>query len=111
MAIKRIWHGWTTPEKADKYQNLLHHEVFPGIEAKDLPGYMSIELLRRDLDDEVEFVTIMTFRSLQNVIDFQGDDYTHCSVPEAAQKLLKRWDQASSHYEAVEKRTYVQSDV
>ncbi|NNE64260.1 MAG: antibiotic biosynthesis monooxygenase [Gammaproteobacteria bacterium] len=110
MAIKRIWHGWTTPENANKYRNLLHDEVFPGIEAKNIPGYMGIELLRRDLDDEVEFITIMTFQSIQNVIDFQGDDYARCYVPEAAQKVLKRWDQTSSHYEAVEKRTYVQND-
>jgi len=69
MATKRVWHGWTTPENADKYQNLLHDEVFPGIEAKKIPGYRSIELFRRDKGDEVEFVTIMTFDSLQNVID------------------------------------------
>jgi len=35
MAIKRVWHGWTIPENADKYQKLLHDEVFPGIEAKN----------------------------------------------------------------------------
>ena len=62
MAIKRVWHGWTTPENAEKYQNLLHNEVFPGIEGRNITGYQSIELFRRDLDDEVEFVTIMTFR-------------------------------------------------
>jgi len=33
MRIKRIWHGWTSTENADKYQNLLHNEVIPGIEA------------------------------------------------------------------------------
>ncbi len=75
MAIKRIWHGWATPENADKYQTLLYNEIFPGIEAKKIPGYQSIELLRWDTGDEVEFVTIMTFDSLQNVIDFQGEDY------------------------------------
>ncbi|MCH9652181.1 MAG: antibiotic biosynthesis monooxygenase [Deltaproteobacteria bacterium] len=106
MAVKRIWHGWTTLENADNYRKLLHDEVFPGIEAKRIPGYMSIELLRRDLEDEVEFITIMTFQSLQNVIDFQGEDYSRCYVPNEAQKLLKRWDQFSSHYEAVECRSY-----
>jgi len=110
MAIKRIWHGWTTPENADKYRKLLHDEVFPGIEAKNIPGYVSIELLRRDLDDEVEFITIMTFQSLKNVIDFQGEDYARCYVPEEAQKVLKRWDQFSSHYEATESRNYDQQD-
>lgn len=106
MAIKRIWHGWTTPQNADTYRKLLHDEVFPGIEAKEIPGYLGIELLRRDLEDEVEFVTIMTFQSLRNVIDFQGEDYARCYVPQAAQKVLKRWDPVSSHYEAIEARDY-----
>ena len=106
MAIKRIWHGWTTLENADIYRKLLHDEVFPGIEAKKIPGYLGVELLRRDLADEVEFITIMTFQSIQNVIDFQGEDYARCYVPKEAQKVLKRWDEFSSHYEAIEKRNY-----
>lgn len=106
MAIKRVWHGWTTPDNADRYQSLLQNEVFPGIEAKKIPGYQRIELMRRELSGEVEFITIMTFESLQNVIDFQGDDYTRSYVPEAAQLILKRWDQVSVHYESVEVRSY-----
>ena len=106
MAIKRIWHGWTTRENADTYENLLRDDVFPGIEAKKIPGYRSIELLRRDLGDEVEFITIMTFDALQNVIDFQGEDYRHAYVPDAARKVLRRWDQMSDHYEVKETRVY-----
>jgi heme-degrading monooxygenase HmoA len=106
MATKRIWHGWTTLENADTYQQLLHDEIFPGIEAKNIPGYQKIELFRMDLDDEVEFVTIMTFDSLQNVIDFQGEDYKKCYVPDAAQRELKHWNQESAHYETIETRNY-----
>ena len=106
MAIKRIWHGWTTKENADKYQNILHKEVLPSIEAKKIPGYKKIEVLRIDLEDEVEFITIMTFESLQNVKDFQGEDYKRCYVPDAAKQLLKRWDQESVHYDLVETRKY-----
>lgn len=106
MAIKRIWHGWTTKENADKYHNILSKEVLPGIEAKNIPGYNQIEVLRIDLEDEVEFVTIMTFESLKNVIDFQGENYKRCYVPDAAQKVLKRWDQESIHYELIETRVY-----
>lgn len=106
MAIKRVWHGWTAPENADAYQKLLKEEIFPGIEAKQISGYQRIELFRRDLQDEVEFVTIMTFESLQNVIDFQGEDYTRCYVPDSAQKVLKHWDSHSAHYEAIEQRIY-----
>jgi len=106
MAIKRIWHGWTTPQNADEYQTLLHNEIFPGIEAKNISGYQSVELLRCEAGDEVEFVTIMTFDSLQNVIDFQGENYNRCYVPDAAQEVLKRWDETSAHYDTVEYRNY-----
>ena len=106
MSIKRVWHGWTTKENADKYQNILNQEVLPSIEAKKIPGYKKIEVLRIELEDEVEFVTIMTFESLQNVIDFQGENYKRCYVPDVAQKVLKSWDQESTHYELIETRKY-----
>ena len=106
MSIKRVWHGWTTLENAEAYENLLNTEVFPSIEAKNIPGYRGIELWRRELDDEVEFITVMSFDSIDNVIDFQGEDYARSYVPDAAQKVLKRWDQISSHYETREERVY-----
>ena len=108
MAVKRVWHGQATQENADKYQNLLSDEVFPGIEAKKIPGFRSIELFRRNLGDEVEFVTTMTFDSLKNVIDFQGEDYERCYVPDPAKLVLQRWDQVAAHYEAIEFRKYKQ---
>ena len=61
--VGRIWHGWTTPENADVYENLLKSEIFPGIAAKNVPGYREIQLFRRPLADEVEFITIMWFDS------------------------------------------------
>ena len=53
--IARLWHGWTTPENADIYENLLKTEIFPGIAAKGVAGYRGIRLLRRAQDEEVEF--------------------------------------------------------
>jgi len=106
MSIKRIWHGWTTREQADVYQELLHREVFPGIESKGIKGYRGVELFRRELRDETEFMTIMTFDTLDSVIAFNGKDYETCYVPGNAQKLLKRWDQVSLHFQMVEKRIY-----
>ncbi|MDH5752172.1 MAG: antibiotic biosynthesis monooxygenase [Deltaproteobacteria bacterium] len=106
MTIKRIWHGWTSPENADFYESLLQKEIFPGIENRNIPGYRSIELLRREHDHEVEFVTIMTFDSIQNVIDFQGKDYTRCYVPQSAREVLSRWDEHSGHYLLREERIY-----
>ena len=106
MPIKRIWHGWTTADNANAYESIVQNEVFPSIEAKEIPGYRSIELLRRELDDEVEFITIMTVDSIQNVIAFQGEDYQRCYVPAVAQKVLKRWDPVSEHFDLIGIRSY-----
>ena len=76
------------------YENLLRTEIFPGIAAKNIPGYRSIELLRRPVGDEVEFITVMRFESLQSVKDFVGEDYETAYVPEKAQKVLSRFRRA-----------------
>jgi hypothetical protein len=101
MAIKRIWHGWTTPENAEAYGRVLLGEVIPGIEAKGIEGYRGIEVLRREHPTETEFITIMTFDSLQNVIDFQGEDYERSYVPAVAQEVLSRWDTRARHFEVL----------
>jgi len=106
MTIKRIWRGWTSFENADIYRALLKDTIFPLIASKNISGYKSIELFRRDLETEVEFTTIMTFETLKNVIEFQGQDYQRAHVPEAAQKVLKRWDKVCTHHEALEMRRY-----
>lgn len=104
--IKRIWHGWTTPENADTYENLLKEEIFEGIASKEIVGYQGIQLLRLAKEDEVEFVTIMTFDSIDAVKNFMGEDYTTAYVPDAARKILKRFDAHSQHYEVREERMY-----
>ena len=104
--IIRIWHGWTTPENATAYENLLKSEVFKGIADKSIAGYEKIELVRRDLGDEVEFVTIMRFKSLDAVRQFVGEDYEQAYVPAEARKILKRFDARSQHYELRETIDY-----
>jgi len=97
--ICRIWHGWTTPENADAYEQLLRAEIFQGIAERRIPGYHGIELLRRPLADLVEFVTVMRFDSLDAVRVFAGPDYEVAVVPPKARALLEGFDQRSAHYE------------
>jgi antibiotic biosynthesis monooxygenase (ABM) superfamily enzyme len=97
--ISRIWHGWTTPVNADKYEALLKEEIFVGIENRQIPGFRSIQLLRREVGAEVEFVTIMSFDSLDAVREFVGEDYQAAVVPEKARTVLSRFDEESQHYE------------
>jgi len=104
--IYRIWHGWTTQENADTYENLLKREIFPTIASKKISGYRGIQLLRRQLDNEVEFITIMQFDSLAAVKQFAGEDYEKSYVPEKAKKVLLKHDDRSQHYEIKESITY-----
>lgn len=97
--IRRVWHGWTAPERAEAYERLLREEVFPSIAAKEIPGYLGIELLRRDAGDETEFVTLMLFDSWEAVRAFAGEDPEAAWVPPEARALLSRCDERSRHYE------------
>jgi len=97
--ISRIWHGYTTKANADAYEGLLKKEIFTGIENRKLKGYKGIQLLRRDIANEVEFITIMWFDSIDAVRDFAGNDYEQAVVPAAARSILSRFDERSQHYE------------
>lgn len=97
--IARIWHGWTTPANADRYEALLRDEVFVGIRRRAIDGFRAIELLRCDSAHDVEFVTVMRFDSLDAVRAFAGDDYEVAVVPPRARALLSRFDERSRHYE------------
>ena len=102
--ISRIWRGWTTVRNADAYEGLLKAEIFTGIVARGISGFQGIDLLRREVDEGVEFVTIMWFDSLLAVRTFAGDDYERAVVPAKARQLLLRFDECSAHYEVRERR-------
>ena len=44
--ICRLWHGWTAPERADRYERLLREEIFAGIAERAIDGFQGIELRR-----------------------------------------------------------------
>lgn len=97
--ISRIWHGWTNPSNADAYETMLKEEIFAGILKRNIRGFKSIQLLRRDAGEEVEFITVMVFETLDAVREFAGEDYERAVVPESARAVLSRFDERSQHYE------------
>jgi hypothetical protein len=97
--ISRIWHGWTSPSNADAYESLLKTEIFVGIKDRHIAGYRGIQLFRRKSGEEVEFVTLMWFDSIDAVRVFAGEDCEVAVVPPKARTLLSRFDARSQHYE------------
>jgi hypothetical protein len=104
VTICRLWRGWTTPDNAGAYEQVVRGEVIPGIEARSIPGFRHIDLMKRDLDDEVEFQTLMWFDSLEAIKSFMGEDYALSHVPAAAQAVLKRFDERAAHFEVIDRR-------
>ena len=96
--IARVWHGYTKPEHAGGYEALLKPELLPGISKKK--GYKGSYLLRRNLDAEVEFITILLFDSPDDIRAAAGHaDYETAIIPEERRRYLARWDAKAAHYE------------
>jgi antibiotic biosynthesis monooxygenase (ABM) superfamily enzyme len=102
--ICRLWRGWTTPENASAYERVVRDTVIPEIEARKIPGFRHIDLMKRDFGQEIEFQTLMWFDSLESIRAFMGEDYSVSHVPKAARAVLKRFDERASHYEVIDRR-------
>ena len=95
--IARIWHGWTKPADAKAYENMLRNEIFSSIAARKIPGYHGAELFIREDGNEVEFVTLLRFDSMEGVREFAGADETRPVIYPGAERLLTRMER-SVHY-------------
>jgi antibiotic biosynthesis monooxygenase (ABM) superfamily enzyme len=104
VTICRLWRGWTTPENADAYERIVRGAVIPGIEARNIPGFQHIDLMKRDLGGEVEFQTLMWFESLDAIKAFMGEDYSVSHVPKAARAVLSRFYERAAHFEVLDRR-------
>jgi antibiotic biosynthesis monooxygenase (ABM) superfamily enzyme len=95
--IARIWHGWTKPADAKAYQKLLSDEIFPSIAARKIEGYRGAELFIREDGNEVEFVTLLRFDSMDSVAEFAGPEASKPVIDSRAEALITRMEQAQ-HY-------------
>ena len=97
--IGRVWRGWAKPELADSYEELLTKETLPALHR--VPGYKGSYFMRRTLDaDEVEFVEITFWESMDAINAFAGEDNTKAVVPAETRAFLTRFDDRSVHFEA-----------
>ena len=95
--IARIWHGWTKRADAKAYEEMLQTEIFPSITARNIQGYHGAELFIREDGDEVEFVTLLRFDSMDAVREFAGADEGKPVIFPKAERLIARMERAR-HY-------------
>jgi hypothetical protein len=95
--ITRQWRGWTAPENADAYERFLLGKLFPAM--RDIDGFLGADVLRRAADDEVAFVTLTRFDSVDAIRAFAGEDPEIPVLEPQALALLSRYDERAQHFE------------
>jgi heme-degrading monooxygenase HmoA len=97
--IARIWRGWTTSENGKVYEEVFRTNVLPEINA--LEGCKGAYLLRKDISDEVEFMALTLFESIEAVQRFAGENYQLAVISSAASEVLSRFEECATHYEVI----------
>jgi heme-degrading monooxygenase HmoA len=97
--IARVWHGWTTPLNAEVYETHFRTAVLPHLQRVE--GYIGAQLLRRADGEEVEFMAVTYFESIEAIRAFAGPDYDIAVVAPEARQVLARFDQRATHHQVV----------
>jgi antibiotic biosynthesis monooxygenase (ABM) superfamily enzyme len=90
--IARIWHRWTKRADAKTYEEMLLDEIFPSIAPRKIDGYRDAELFIHEDGDEVEFVTLLRFDSMDAVKGFAGADTSKPVIFPKAEALITRME-------------------
>ena len=86
--IIRTWKGWTTIENAPVYEDMLVNEVFPAVEKNGVKGLEKVSISAKQQDEEIEFLLILQFESLDAVRTFAGENYEIAYIPENAKHTI-----------------------
>lgn len=97
--ISRHWRGLAKSSRADEYVEHLRTETFPQL-AK-IPGFIRASILRRTLQQGVEFLVVTTWESIGAIEQFSGRDSEAAVVPEKVQEMMIEFDRRVRHYEVV----------
>lgn len=98
--IGRIWHGWTRPQNAEAYQRYLEGEILPDIRSRR-EGFKGAYVLRREDRDQVEFLTLTLWDSMDAIQTLVGEDHEAAYLPDEERRLLDRFEERVVHYEVV----------
>jgi heme-degrading monooxygenase HmoA len=95
--IARIWQGTVARSDGDTYAQYMHHTGIAGYASTE--GNRGVWMLRRDIDDQTEFVMFTLWDSMDAVKAFAGDrPEVAVYYPEDDRYLIERGEFVS-HYE------------
>lgn len=83
--------------KAHGYREHLSRKVVPALNG--VPGYIGCQLLRRRVEEGIEFMVMTDWESMDWVRTFAGADPSRAVVEPDAREVLTRFDSVVRHYE------------
>ena len=97
--VERHWTGIAKTNKAENYIEHLTEKTFPGLAL--LTGFIEARILRRPVEDGVEFLVITVWESVDAIRQFAGEKAEVANVPPEARTMMVRFDEFARHYEVV----------
>jgi heme-degrading monooxygenase HmoA len=97
--IVRVWRGYAAVTESQAYPKYLLHSLRPQLE--QLTGFRGLYLLRRRQADEIEFLVLTLWDSMDAVRAFAGEQPEVAVVEPAARAALVRFDETVNHYEVL----------
>lgn len=98
--IVRTWRGRASLSNPLAYVNHFRRSVLPQL--RKIDGFLGASLLREDRSDDIEFLVLTKWASMDAVRAFAGERVSRAVVePEAAAALLS-FDEIVHHYEVVD---------
>ncbi len=97
--ISRHWRGLAKQHYAEEYVKHLQSETFPGL--KEIAGFISASILRRNVNEGIEFLIVTNWESIAAIQEFAGRDFENAVVPENVKNMMVEYDRVVRHYEEV----------
>lgn len=97
--IERHWKGIARVAEADAYTDHLLTETFPKL--KTISGFTGASILKRPVDDGVEFLVITRWNSMDAIVQFAGERADTAVVPDKVKKMMVSFDASVAHYDVV----------
>ena len=98
--ISRHWRGVAKSDRADDYIAHLRGATLP--ELARIEGFISASILKRPIENGVEFLIVTQWDSLEAIERFAGPQLERAVVPDEVQGMMKEFDQQVRHYEVVD---------
>jgi len=98
--VIREWRGRADRSCGNAYPAHFCAKVVP--ELRGVPGFIGAHLSERLLGDEIEFLVLTRWESMDAIRDFAGDDFARAVVEPGAVAALVSFDASVRHYEVIE---------